>query len=140
MELFAFLEKNFFLAAVTLVSGTMLIWPLFERLFSPGKSVSTLEAVQLINRRDAVVVDVRDEKEFAAGHIPNARHIPLAQLGERVKEIERYKNRPIVLSCRSGNRSASASAILQKHGFNEVSSLTGGIAAWEQAGMPIEKG
>ena len=141
MELLAFLQKpyNFFLAVVAVVSGAMLLAPFVSRLFSPGRGVSALQAVQLINRRDAVIVDVRDDAEFAAGHIPNARHIPLAQLGERLKELERYKSRPIVVSCRSGTRSASASSILQKHGFSEVFSLSGGVAAWEQASMPVEK-
>ena len=104
MDYWVFLQKNFFLVAVAVVSGAMLIWPLLARLVSPGKGVSALELVQLINRRDAIVVDVRDPAEYAAGHIPNARHIPLAQLAARAKELDRYKSRPIVLSCRSGNR------------------------------------
>ena len=140
MDLWIFIQKNIFLVAVTLVSGGMLIWPLISRLMSPGKAVSALEAVQLINRRDAIVLDVRDAVEFAAGHIPNARHFPLNQLDERVKEIDKFKSRPIVVSCRSGNRSASAVALLGRHGFAEVFSLRGGLIAWEQASMPLAKG
>jgi rhodanese-related sulfurtransferase len=101
--------------------------------------VSALELVQLINRRDAVVIDVRDASEYAAGHITNARHIPEAQLAERLKELDRFKTRPIVVSCASGGRSARAGSVLQKHGFTEVFTLRGGIGAWQQASMPLEK-
>jgi rhodanese-related sulfurtransferase len=140
VEFLAFLQKNIFLVAVAAVSGGMLIWPMIGRLFNPGQAVTALQAVQLINRRDAVVVDVRDAAEYSSGHIPNAKHVPAAELASRLKELEKYKNRPVVLFCRTGNRSANACAILQKHGFNEVFSLRGGLGAWEQASMPIEKG
>jgi len=140
LDYWAFLQKNLFLVAITVVSGGMLIWPLLTRLFNPGKGISAQQLVHLINRRDAVIVDVGEAAEYAAGHIPNARHIPLAQLDARVKELERYKNRPIVLTCRTGSRCAGASATLHKHGFGEVFSLSGGVGAWEQATMPVEKG
>lgn len=137
-----FLQKNpfnlllFFTAVIT---GGMLIWPIISRLFRHGNEVGALEAVQLINRRDAVVIDVRDSGEYAAGHITNARHIPEAQLAERLKELEKFKSRPIIVSCRTGGRSAIASDILRKNGFNEVVTLRGGIAAWQQASMPLVK-
>ena len=85
MEFFAFVQKNIFLVAVAVVSGAMLIWPLFARLLTTAKALSVAEAVQLINRRDAVVVDVRDTQEYASGHIPNARHVPAADLAARTK-------------------------------------------------------
>jgi rhodanese-related sulfurtransferase len=137
-----FLQKspfNMLLFGLALASGGMLIWPLIARLYRPGNEVSAFEAVQLINRRDAVVVDVRDTGEFAAGHIANARHIPEAQLGDRLKELEKYKAKPILVSCRTGTRAPAASGLLRKHGFAEVFALRGGIAAWQQAGMPLEK-
>ncbi|MCW5605753.1 MAG: rhodanese-like domain-containing protein, partial [Burkholderiales bacterium] len=96
-------------------------------------------AVQLINRRDAVVIDVRDSGEYAAGHIANARHIPEAQIAERLKELEKFKSRPIVVSCRSGSRAPAVAGILNKNGFGEACALRGGIAAWTQASMPLEK-
>ena len=143
MEQFlAFLQKNPFnmlLFGAAVISGGMLIWPLISRLIHPGDAVSTLEAVQLINRRDAVVIDVRDSGEYAAGHIGNARHIPEAQLAERIKELEKFKTRPIIISCGTGSRAANASGVLRKHGFAEVFVLRGGIAAWQQASMPLEK-
>src|SRR5512146_547401 len=137
-----FLQKspfNLMLFFAAIVSGGMLVWPMISRLFRPTSEVSTLEAVQLINRRDAVVIDVRDSGDYAAGHITSARNIPAAQIAERLKELEKFKSRPIIVSCRSGDRSAVASGILRKNGFGEVFSLRGGIAAWQQASMPLEK-
>jgi rhodanese-related sulfurtransferase len=138
----AFLQKspfNMLLFGAAVITGGMLIWPLINRLFRTGNEVSVLEAVQLINRRDAVVIDVRDAGEYAAGHIGNARHIPEAQLAERIKELEKFKKRPIIISYRSGGRAAHAGDVLRKHGFDEVFVLSGGIAAWQQSSMPLEK-
>jgi len=137
-----FLQKNplhMLLFGAAVASGGMLLWPLLGRLVRPGNEVGPLEAVQLINRRDAVVIDVREDAEYAAGHITNARHIPLAQLEGELKALEKFKSRPIIINCRSGPRAASAAGVLHKGGFNEVFTLRGGISAWQQAGMPLEK-
>lgn len=141
-QFIAFLQKNpyhLMLFGAAVLSGGLLIWPLFGRMFRTGKEVSAVEVVQLINRRDAVVIDVRDASEYATGHITNARNIPEAQLAERLKELDRFKTRPIVVSCASGGRSARAGTLLQKQGFTEVFTLRGGIGAWQQASMPLEK-
>lgn len=141
-QFFLFLQKspfNMMLFGLAVATGGMLVWPLIARLYRPGSDVGSFEAVQLINRRDALVIDVRDTGEFAAGHVANARHIPEAQLGERVKELEKYKSRPILVTDRSGTRSGSVSGTLRKLGFAEVFALRGGIAAWQQAGLPLEK-
>lgn len=143
MEQFiAFLQKNPYhlvLFGIAVVSGGLLIWPFFGRALRPGRQVGALETVQLINRRDAVVLDVREPAEYASGHITNARNVPEGQLVDRLKELERYKSRPIVVSCGNGARSARAGALLQKAGFAEVFTLSGGIAAWQQASLPLEK-
>ena len=143
MEQFiAFLQKNpyhLMLFGAAVVSGGLLIWPLFGRMLRPGKEVSAVELVQLINRRDAVVLDVRTPAEYASGHIAGARNIPEAQLAERLKELDRFKTRPIVVSCAGGGRAARAGAVLQKHGYTEVFTLRGGLGAWQQASMPLEK-
>jgi len=141
-QFLVFLQKNplhLMLFGAAVITGGMLIWPLISRLFRPGNEVGALEAVQLINRRDAVVIDVREDAEYAVGHIANARHIPLAQFAGRIKELEKFKSRPIIVNCRSGSRAASAVDILRKNGFNEVFMLRGGISAWQQASMPLEK-
>jgi rhodanese-related sulfurtransferase len=137
-----FLQKNPFnllLFGAAVISGAMLIWPILSRLIRPGNEVDPLGAVQLINRRDAVVIDVRDSGDFAAGHIANARHIPEAELADRIRELQKFKSRPIIVSCRTGSRSAIASGILRKNGFSDVFALRGGIAAWQQANMPLER-
>jgi rhodanese-related sulfurtransferase len=137
-----FLQKNplhMVLFAVTVVSGGMLLWPFLNRLAKPGKEVGAIQAVQLINRRDAVVIDVRDATEYASGHIAGARHIPQSQLDSRLKELEKHKAKPIIIACATGSRSRAASALLEKQGYAEVYNLQGGLAAWRQAGMPLEK-
>ncbi len=128
------------LLGTALVTGGMLVWPLFGRLFIGNvPQVAPFEAVQLINRRDAVVLDVRDKAEYAAGHIPNARHIPFGELTQRLQELEKFKSRPIVINCASGMHSIKVCAELKKMGFNEVFALRGGINGWVQASMPVVK-
>ena len=95
--------------------------------------------MQLINRRDAVVLDLRDTGEYKAGHITNARHVPQAQLAERIKELEKVQVAPDHRERASGARAPAAAAELRKHGFAEVVALRGGISAWQQAGLPLEK-
>ena len=134
-----FIQKNIWLVMIAVVSGAMLIWPLIAKRFSATKEIGVADAVQLINRQDAVILDVREPAEFKSGHIPNARNIPAGQVGERLKELEKFKSRPILLTCASGSRSGNASSVLQKAGFAQVCSLAGGMGAWQQAGMPVAK-
>ncbi|HEX9686979.1 MAG TPA: rhodanese-like domain-containing protein [Burkholderiales bacterium] len=138
-----FLQKspfNMLLFGLALASGTMLLWPLISRMFRVSNEVGAIDAVQLINRRDALVLDVRDTGDYAAGHIVGAKHIPEAQLADRIKELEKHRTRPIVVSCRTGSRAPSVSGMLRKKGFAEAVALRGGIAAWQQASLPLEKG
>jgi len=137
-----FLQKspfNMMLFGGALVTGSMLLWPLLMRPFRAGREVSALEAVQLINRKDALVIDVRDTGEYEAGHVGGARHLPEKQLTERLREIEKFRDRPIIITCRSGTRSHVAVQVLRRNGFDQAVNLRGGISAWEQAGMPLEK-
>lgn len=134
-----FVQTNIWLILIAVASGGMLVWPTIRRAVQGGGEVGTLEATQLINRRDAVILDVREVADYAAGHLPNAKHIPLAQLESRLKELEKFKERPIVITCASGNRSGSALSLLKKNGFKEPVNLKGGIASWQQAGLPLEK-
>ena len=141
-QFFVFLQKspmNLALFAAAVVSGGMLLWPVIARLMRPGQEVGPVEAVQLINRRDAVVLDVRNAAEFKSGHITNARHVPEGELEARSKELEKIKAKPIIVSCARGTRSGNVANRLRKLGFTEVFSLRGGLAAWQQANMPLEK-
>jgi rhodanese-related sulfurtransferase len=130
--------QNLLLIAVAFVSGMMLLWPYIRR-GTGGASIGTLQATLMINKEDAQIVDVRDEAEFAKGHMLGARNIPLAQLEKRVGELERLKDKPLIVNCESGNRSGAAVAVLKKSGFAKSFNLEGGIAAWQQAGLPLEK-
>jgi rhodanese-related sulfurtransferase len=141
-QFFIFLQKspmNLVLFGLAITSGGMLLFPLLTRGIRPGAEVSPGEAVMLINRKDALVLDVREESEFAGGHINNARHVSEKQLEERVKELEKFKAKPVIVSCAVGRRSAAVADALRKRGFTDVVALRGGIAAWQQAGMPLEK-
>jgi rhodanese-related sulfurtransferase len=141
-QFFVFLQKtpmNMVLLGTVLVSGGMLLWPFIGKLIRPGLEIGPVEAVQLINRRDAVVIDVRDAADYKSGHITNARHVPEKEVEQRARELEKIKSRPIIVSCARGTRSAGVAGRLRKLGFAEAVSLRGGLAAWQQANMPLEK-
>ena len=133
-----FLQQNVMWVAVAVISGGMLLWSLI-RGGAGGAGVSPLQATLMINREDAIVVDVREPHEYAAGHVPNARHIPMGQVDKRLGELDRFKDKPVIVVCQSGNRSSSTCNALTKRGFEKVYNLSGGISAWEQAGMPVTK-
>ncbi len=135
-----FIANNIPLIALFLASGFMLLWPEISKLVGGGMGeIGTLEATRLMNQGPSLVIDVRDEKEFAAGHLPKARHIPLKELEKRVGEIGKFKEKPVIVTCKSGPRSASASRILKRAGFANVYHIKGGQAAWQQASQPVEK-
>ncbi len=141
---FHYIQKspfNMMLFGAMIASGAMLLWPLLVKAAGRGaREVGTAEAVQLINRRDALIVDVRDGGEFAQGHIANAKHIPLSELADRAsRDLEKFKNRPIVIADNTGTRAGGAVKLLEKAGFTEVVALRGGISAWTQASMPLAK-
>jgi rhodanese-related sulfurtransferase len=134
-----FVTENIWLVLTLVGAGYMLVWPPLSRKLAGIKEVGPAEATQLINHQNAVVLDVREEGEFQAGRIPRAKHIPLGALGKRLSELDKHKGRPVVVSCRSGARSSRACGVLRKNGFEQVYNLAGGVIAWEQANMPLEK-
>lgn len=134
-----FVQENLGLVALVVVSGLMLFWPAVSRRISGVKEVGALEATQLINHHDALVLDVREDQEYAGGHVPRAKHIPLRQLSGRMQELEKFKDKPIIAICRSGARSGQGCGVLRKNGFEQVYNLNGGMMAWEQANMPVER-
>lgn len=133
-----FISKNIFLVMIAAISGGMLLWPLLRK-GAGGPWVSTLQATQLMNRDDAVVIDLRAAADFANGHILGARNIPLADLERRAGELDKYKSKPVIVHCAQGNSSGDGLALLRKRGFGNVVNLSGGYAAWLQAGLPVEK-
>ncbi|HEX6529630.1 MAG TPA: rhodanese-like domain-containing protein [Burkholderiales bacterium] len=131
-----FVRNNLLLIVVALVSGAMLLWPLFRK-GTGGPWVNTAEATHLINREDALVVDVRDPGEYGAGHILGAKNVPLSRLDDG--ELPKRKERPVIVYCDGGDRAGKAISALKKQGFARVVNLSGGINAWKQAGLPVEK-
>ena len=132
-----FINQNILLISIVVVSGLGLLWPLFAR--PSGNSVDPGQATLLINREDAQILDVREASEFASGHLPEARNIPVDKLAERIGELEKFKDKPIIVCCASGMRSSKACAELKKQGFEKLFNLTGGIDAWVGAGYPVKK-
>jgi len=129
-----FVQQNLMWVIAAAVSGAMLVSSLVR---GGGKGVSISEATLLINREDALVLDVRETSEWSTGHIPNARHIALGQLAKHVSELEKFKDKPVIVCCASGNRSSTACGTLQRAGFTRVFNLSGGIGAWSGAGLPV---
>jgi rhodanese-related sulfurtransferase len=134
-----FISSNILPISIALFSGIMLLWSLFGNRFRGIKEVNSSAALQLINHKNAVVLDVRESSEYDAGHVLNAKLVPLGKLKERIGELEKYKDQPIVVVCRSGNRSGTACFILGKQGFNQAYNLAGGVLAWQKSGLPLEK-
>ncbi|GMR08684.1 MAG: rhodanese-like domain-containing protein [Gammaproteobacteria bacterium] len=103
------------------------------------QSVTPEAATSLINHDDAVIVDVREDKEFKEGHIVNSVHIPMGNIGDHLQDLGKYKDKPIVIACRSGNRSGTVCNTLKKEGFNNVYNLAGGLLAWKNENYPVTK-
>ncbi len=131
-----FFIDNIFLIAIAFLSGAMLVWPLI-RSRAAGPALSTLQATQLINSKNAQIVDVRNADDFAKGSLPNARNVPTAALKDRLGELK--KERPVIVVCNTGNTAGPAAAQLRAAGFGEVFVLSGGLAAWREAGLPVKK-
>lgn len=134
-----FILQNIWLVLLAVVSGLMLIWPSVSARISGIKQVGPQEVVMLLNHENALILDVREDSEYRSGHIPKARHVPLRQLKDRLKDLEKYKNRAIIAVCRTGSRASRACSLLRGAGFERVYNLAGGMLAWEQAGLPKEK-
>jgi rhodanese-related sulfurtransferase len=134
-----FINNNLFPIIIAVLSGLMLLWSLFGNRFRGVKEVNSAAALQLINHKGAIVLDVREQSEYDAGHVLNSKLIPLGKLKERMGELEKYKDQPIVVLCRSGNRSGTACFLLGKNGFTQAYNLAGGVHVWQKNNLPLEK-
>ncbi len=134
----SFFLDNWILFGVALTSGLLLLWP----ALTGGGGAGTLnpnQAVLLMNREKAVVIDVCEPSEFAAGHILGAKNLPLSQLKDQLPNDAKNKETPVILVCASGMRSRSAVAIAKQLGYSRAQSLAGGMGAWRGANLPVEK-
>ncbi|MCD2165975.1 MAG: rhodanese-like domain-containing protein [Comamonas sp.] len=132
-----FLIDNWYLIVLVLGSGAMLMMPAMKNM--GGGTLSPANAVALINREKAVVVDVSDAQEFSAGHISNAKNVPLDQLEAQLPSVVKNKALPLILVCAQGQRSQRAVAVAKKLGYTNVQALAGGMKGWRAASMPLKK-
>jgi len=138
-QIIEFVGNHVFLVAAFLVIVSLLIWHLIT---DPGSkdTVDPLGATELINRQDAVVVDVRPMADFDQGHIINAVNIPMNGFKDQLQTLSKHKDRPLILACRSGNQSGMAGKILRQNSFEKVYNLRGGMMAWQSANFPVSRG
>jgi len=131
-----FILDNWALILMAVVSGGMLLWQSLQKV--QGGAVPPSEAVRLINREKAVLIDVCEPAEFAAGHAGGARNIPLGSLAD-AKELPKDKSVPVVLMCVSGARASRAAGLLKRAGYEKAVAVAGGMGAWREAGLPVVK-
>jgi rhodanese-related sulfurtransferase len=132
-----FIVDNWMLILIALSSGAMLAWPLVRG--ANAGSLTAQGAVQLINRERAVVVDVREPDEFAAGHVTGAKNVPLDQLEAKLATTVKNKSLPLLLICASGARAQRAVATAKKLGYEQAQAISGGLKSWKDANLPVEK-
>ena len=138
--MFEFVKDNAIFVGLAIGSGMALLWPLLNRGASGVANVSATEAVMLMSRSKPLILDVRDATEFAAGHIQGAKNIPMAELAGRIKEIEKFKDKPVLVHCQRGMRAKSACSILRAQQFSQLHNLQGGLDTWVEAKLPLIKG
>ncbi len=134
-----FIITNWYLFAGLLVILYMLYGGAITQKFLGINAVSAFEAVRLMNQEKAVMIDVCEDNEFKEGHILNSVSMPLSSLVKRMGELDKHKAKPVIISCKTGNRSGRAASMLRKNGFESVNILSGGITAWKKENLPIEK-
>ena len=137
--MYEFIAQNIMLVLLFVVSGAMLVWPTIAKMMGGSREIGTLEATRLMNTGNALVLDIRDTGEFNGGRIPKSKNIPLAEIDKRLDEISRFKDKPVIVTCRTNHRAGSAARLLKQRGFVDVYQLAGGFGAWQQASLPVEK-
>lgn len=135
----SFFTENFILFAALGIILALILRMEIKRAMRGFKNITAAEAVQLINKEDAVLIDVRESNELTQGSIRNAKHMALSVLKQRVEELKSFADKPVIAYCKSGNRSNEACEILKKNNFTNVMSLKGGIEAWKVANLPVVK-
>lgn len=136
-QLFEFVQNHPLLVGAFLLVLTA--WLAYEVRNSAASGVTSGQATQLINREDAVVLDIREAGDFKAGHIAGARNIPQSKLESRLNELDKVKDKPIIVACKHGQSSGIALAKLSKAGFERAVKLKGGMAQWQADGLPVVK-
>ncbi len=135
-----FIGNHFILVTLFLLVGLMLISTEFGNLTRRYKAVAPAELTRLVNRDNALLVDVSASAEFEAGHIAGAKHVAMAQFDPEHKELAKVRDLPVIVVCKSGQTSATACAKLTTAGFTKVYWLDGGLASWTGADLPLARG
>jgi len=136
-QLFEFMGNHPLLVAAFAAVLGMLLYTEYTRLFSGIPGLSPYAATQLLNEGEAVFLDVRDEKEFKTGHIKGARSVPVKDVDKQMHDIEKYKERDVVVYCDNGMRTSRVTGKLKKQGFTKLNTIAGGLAQWEKANLPL---
>jgi rhodanese-related sulfurtransferase len=139
MEFIDFAFKYWYLFAALLVIIGLLIGTEVMRALRGIVAVNPTRATQLVNHDDALMLDVRETSSYKTGHIPEARHIPFKELKDRLKELTKFKDKPVIVYCQTGTQSSPAGNLLKKAGFTAVHTLSGGLNAWQSANLPISR-
>ncbi len=133
-QLIEFAQQHILLVSAFILVFGLLIW---DYLYQAKNNINTAKAIDLMNNREAVIIDVRPMADYNKGHILNAINLPLNSLKTQLNQIKKYQNKPIIVACRSGAQSSMACKQLRENGFAEVYNLSGGILSWESANMPV---
>lgn len=134
-----FFRQNVLLIGLAIGSGLALLLPMLSRSAAGISVLSVTEAVMLMSRKSALVLDVREPDEFAQGHLQGARNVPLSQLSARLKELEKFRDKPVLVVCERGRRANAAAKLLKAQNFTTLNVLKGGMQAWIEAKMPSSK-
>ena len=136
-EFIGFTQENWVLLVLWLsTAGTLY----YTETKKAGKAVNTTEATRMINRENALILDIREQKEFSRGHIAGAYNLPASVLDKKLSELDRYKTHPVVVVCKMGTSAGSIAKILKKRGFEQVVRLAGGMSEWTASSLPVKKG
>lgn len=138
-HLIEFILHNWFLFLALIVIVVMLVMNSLRAKLLGFNELKPMDAVQLINRAEPLVLDVREDSEFGSGHITGAKHIPVGELEKRIAELADWRDRDVLIYCRSGQRSAKAAAVLKRQGFMNLYKLDGGVMAWQSANLPLTR-
>lgn len=137
-DILEFVQRHPWLIAALVAVTVLLLWSEIQRFTQKFANLSPAQLVQTMNSDSPLLLDVRETNEVTGGVIGNARHIPLSDLGKRISELDKSRDQKVIAYCRSGNRSATACRMLEKHNFTDVAHLQGGILAWESANLPLK--
>lgn len=138
-QLIQFVFHNWYLFLALVVVLALLVAPNVMQLMHGIKSLAPAQCILVINRESGVFVDVSEPTEYKTGHIPNALNVPLAVIGQGLPQLDKHKERPVIVVGRVGNQALKAATALRKRGFKSVHLLAGGLPAWEKENLPLEK-